>query len=113
MRLIAGPGQENDICRAQDLIKGYSPGAVLADRAYDADRFHDAILEAGAEPVIPPRRYRRFKHAYDRALYQERNRIERLFNKLKNFRRVATRYDKLIENFLGFVKIAAIAISLK
>ena len=99
--------------RAQDLIQGYSPGAVLADRAYDADRFHYAILEAGAEPVIPPKRYRRHKHAYDRVFYQERNRIEWLFNKLKNFRRVATRYDKLIANFLGFVKLAAIAITLK
>lgn len=97
LRLIAGPGQENDTRRAQDLIQGYSPGAVLADRAYDA------ILEAGAEPVIPPKRYRRHKHAYDRALYQERNRIEWLFNKLKQFRRVATRYDKLLQ-LLGLRK---------
>lgn len=112
LRLIGGPGQENDMRRAQDLIEGYTPGAVLADRAYDADRFHDAILEAGAEPVIPPRRHRRVQHAYDKALYQERNLIERLFNKLKQFRRVATRYDKLLANFMGFVKLAAIAIIL-
>jgi putative transposase len=87
--------------------------AVLADKAYDADRFHDAILEAGAIPVIPPKRNRRVQHAYDTDIYKERNRVERFFNKLKHFRRVATRYDKLLANFMGFVTIAAIAILLR
>lgn len=113
MRLIGGPGQENDIQRAAALIAGLSPGHVLADKAYDADRLHDAILEAGATPVIPPKRNRRVQHAYDRDIYKERNRIERFFNKLKHFRRVATRYDKLLANFMGFVTLAAIAIQLR
>lgn len=95
-----------------DLIDGIKPEAVLADRAYDADRLMDAILDASAEPVIPPRRHRKHQHAYDKALYKERNVIERFFNKLKQFRRVATRYDKLLINFIGLVKIAAIAIML-
>jgi putative transposase len=76
---------------------------VLADRAYDANRLHDAILDAGATPVIPPMPQRRHQHRYDRILCKERNRIERFFNKLKQFRRVATRYDKLLVNFMGFV----------
>lgn len=63
--------------------------------------------------VIPPRRNRKVQRAYDAELYKEHNRIERFFNKLKQFRRVATRYDKLLANFMGFVKIAAIAIWLK
>ena len=113
MRLIGGPGQENDIQRASDLIKGLNPGHVLADKAYDADHFHHAILKAGADVVIPPKRNRRIQHAYDKAIYKERNHIERFFNKLKHFRRVATRYDKLLANFMGFVKIAAIAIQLR
>ena len=113
MRLIGGPGQENDIRRAHDLIEGLSPGHVLADKAYDADPFHDAVLEVGAIPVIPPKRNRRHQHHYDKEIYKERNRIERFFNKLKHFRRVATRYDKLLVNFMGFVKIAAIAIQLR
>lgn len=92
---------------------GPKPSAVPADRAYDADRLMDAILEVDAEPVIPPRRHRKHQHAYDKALYKERNVIERFFNKLKQFRRVATRYDKLLNNFMGFVKIAAIAILLR
>jgi putative transposase len=100
------------MAKALDLIDGIKPGAVLADRAYDADRLMDAILDAGAEPVIPPRRHRKHQHAYDKALYKERNVIERFFNKLKQFRRVATRYDKLLNNFMGFVKIAAIAIAI-
>lgn len=113
MRLIGGPGQENDIRRADDLIEGLSPGHVLADKAYDADRFHTSILKTGADVVIPPKRNRRLQHAYDKDIYKERNRIERFFNKLKHFRRVATRYDKLLANFMGFVKIAAIAIQLR
>ena len=69
--------------------------------------------EAGARVVIPPKRNRKDQRAYDTELYKERNRIERFFNKLKQFRRVATRYDKLLANFMGFVKLAAIAIWLK
>jgi putative transposase len=113
VRLIGSPGQENDIQQAPALIGGLAPGHVLADKAYDADRFHDAILQAGAQVVIPPKRNRRVQHGYDRDLYKERNRVERFFNKLKHFRRVATRYDKLLVNFMGFVTIAAIAIQLR
>lgn len=113
MRLIGGPGQENDIRRAGDLIEGLNPGHVLADRAYDADSFHDAILETGAAPVIPPKRNRRVQRAYDKDIYKERNRIERFFNNIKNFRRVATRYDKLLANFMGFVTLAAITLQLR
>ena len=113
VRFGAGPGQENDIKQAPGLIAGFCPGYVIADRAYDADRFMDLIFEAGAEPVIPPRRHRRYQHHYDKDLYKERNQIERLFAKLKEFRRIATRYDKLLANFLGFVKLAAIQLWLK
>jgi putative transposase len=112
-RLLAGPGHENDMVKGLDLIDGVKPEAVLADRAYDADRLMDAILDVGAEPVIPPRRHRKHQHAYDKVLYKERNVIERFFNKLKQFRRVATRYDKLLTNFMGSVKIAAIAIMIR
>lgn len=65
------------------------------------------------EVVIPSKRDRKCPRVYDTVLYKERNHIERFFNKLKQFRRVATRYDKLLANFIGFVKLAAIAIWLK
>ena len=77
IRFLAGPEQENDMKQAGDLIAGFHPNYVMADRAYDADRLMDAILDAGAEPVIPPRRHRRYQHYYDKVLYKERNQIER------------------------------------
>jgi len=113
LRLIGSPGQRNDIAFAHDLIKGIDAGFTLADKGYDADRLVDEIAASGAEVVIPPKRNRKVQRPYDAELYKERNRIERFFNKLKQFRRVATRYDKLLANFMGFVKLAAIAIWLK
>lgn len=110
MRLLLAPGHRGDVIYAKDLLEGLRPGHVIADRAYDAEHFHDAILEAGAIPVIPPRPDRRRPHTCDWTIYKERNLIERFFAKLKQFRRVATRYDKLIANFRGFVLLAAIAI---
>jgi putative transposase len=71
------------------------------------------VKRQGSEPVIRPRKCWKTPRGYDKALYKERNIIERFFNKLKQFRRVATRYDKLLANFMGFVKLAAIAIWLR
>jgi putative transposase len=95
------------------LIDGIETAATLADKGYDADHLAEKIAANGAEVVIPPKRNRRVQRAYDVDLYKERNRIERFFSKLKHFRRVATRYDKLLANFMGFVKLAAIAIWLR
>jgi putative transposase len=113
VRLIASPGQRNDIALAHELIDGFETNAAIADKGYDADHLRDNIAGAGADVVIPPKRNRKIQHPYDADLYKERNHIERFFNKLKQFRRVATRYDKLLANFMGFVKLAAIAIWLK
>lgn len=113
VRLIGGPGQENDIIHAHELIAGFDADATIADKGYDADHLHEKIVEGGGEIVIPPKRNRTVQRPYDAELYKERNLIERFFNKLKQFRRVATRYDKLLANFMGFVKIAAIAIWLR
>ncbi len=115
VRLIGSPGQRNDIALAHDLIEDLARQAqvTIADKGYDADHLCESIAESGAQVVIPPKRNRTAKRDYDRDLYKERNLIERFFNKLKQFRRVATRYDKLLANFMGFVKLAAIAIWLK
>jgi putative transposase len=98
---------------AHDLIDGIDAEAMIADKGYDADHLADRIAENGAQVVIPPKRNRKVQRPYDAELYKERNRIERFFSKLKQFRRVATRYDKLLANFMGFVKLAAIAIWLR
>lgn len=68
---------------ACDLIRGLKANQVLADRAYDADRLYDLILDQGGEPVIPPRRHRKYQHAYDRIAYKHRWSIEDFFAKLK------------------------------
>ena len=113
IRLIGAPGQRNDIAFAHDLVDGITAGATIADKGYDADHLIATVTQTGAEAVIPPKRNRKVRRPYDVDLYKERNVIERFFNKLKQFRRVATRYDKLLVNFMGFVKLAAIAIWLK
>ena len=111
--MVGGPGQQGDVLRAAELIEGLQPGWVIADTAYDAEHFHDAIEKVGAESVIKPRPNRIEVRPFDEALYKQRNLIERFFSKLKHFRRVATRYDKLLANFMGFVTLAAIAITLR
>ena len=98
---------------ACDLVAGLAAGQVIADRAYDGDRLHDAILDEGGEPVIPPRRHRKHPRPYDRIAYQNRWGIEGFFAKLKQWRRIATRYDKLAAHFLGFIKLASIMLWLK
>lgn len=113
VRLLLGPGQRHDITRNHELIDGLKPDAVIADKGYDADHLHDAIRDAGAEPVIPARSNRKTPRDHDKVLYKERNLVERFFNKLKQFRRVATRYDKLLANYEGFVQLAAIAVLLR
>lgn len=82
--------------------------AFLADRGYDADAIREEIAAAGVEAVIPAKANRRTPAPHNRVKYRWRNRIERLFNKLKNWRRVATRYDKTRESYLGFVALASI-----
>jgi putative transposase len=113
VRLLFGPGQRHDATRSHELFDGFEPDAVIADKGYDADRLREAIRDSGAEAIIPPRSNRKAPCDYDKALYRERNLAERFFNKLKQFRRVATRYDKLLPNYKGFVQLAAVAILLR
>src|SRR5690606_8425662 len=81
---------------------------LLADKGYDADAIREEIAEADIEAVTPSKSNRRQPIPHDKAKYKWRNQIERLFNKLKNWRRVATRYDKTKESYLSFVAIAAV-----
>jgi len=85
-----------------------SAGAVIADKAYDADdRVVQPLKQAGIEAVIPPRSQRRTARNYDRELYKARHLIENFFCKLKHFRAIATRYDKLARNFQAAIQFAA------
>lgn len=86
------------------------PGHVIADAAYDAGYFRDAVTAAGGQAVIANNPSRAQRIPWSKPLYRERNLIERCFLRLKNFRRVATRYDKTANSFLAFVKLAACTI---
>lgn len=81
---------------------------LIADRGYDSDHLRAAMEARSVTPIIPTRRNRKVQLPVDDHIYALRNRIERCFNKLKNFRRLATRYDKTAASYLGFVQIAAI-----
>jgi transposase len=82
--------------------------AVIADKAYDSNAIRDTIAAADMEAVIPANRSRKTPIPHDEVLYRERNLIERCFNKLKHFRRLATRYDRRAVHFLGFLCLAAV-----
>ena len=84
-----------------------TPKRLLADRAYDARRLRDWLTERGCQAVIPPNPTRKHPHFYDRAAYRGRNVVERMFCRLKDFRRIATRYDKRADVFLSAVFLAA------
>jgi transposase len=99
-------GQAHELTCAAPLLDAVNPGALLGDKAFDADPFVDTLVERDITPVIPPKANRTAPRSCDFALYCERNLIERFFNKLKHFRAIATRYDKLARNFLAGVQIA-------
>ncbi|MBU9420799.1 IS5 family transposase [Burkholderia multivorans] len=106
LRLIITEGQVADISCANELIEHLRAKAVLADKGYDADAFVQTIRATGAKVVIPPRSNRRTKRRYSRTLYRTRNLVERFFNRIKHFRRVSTRYDKLADSYLTFASLA-------
>ena len=90
-----------------------SPAVVIADKGYDSQAFVDSIEARGAEAVIPSLASRKERRAYDRERYKDRNLAERFWHKLKQYRRVATRYEKTDQNFLAFVHVASIMILLR
>jgi len=113
LRFILTAGSCADYDSALALLEGLPAGAVIADKGYDANYIVEAVQQKSAEVVIPPRRHRLTPRKYDRHLYKERNLIERMFNRLKGFRRIATRYDKTALSFLSFLHLAGIYLWLK
>lgn len=110
MRTEITPGQTSDYL-GFDLVMAAnlpSPSVLLADRGYDADSIRAKMEKRDVLSVIPMRKSLKKRIGVDRSLYRLRNLVERCFNKLKNARRVATRYDKTAESFLGFVDITSV-----
>lgn len=106
LRVILLAGQIAGIDCAAKTIEDFSAHAIIADKGYDADHFIAKIEATGAQAVIPPRSNRLTQRSFDRHLYRDRNLIERFFARLKRFRRIATRYDKLASSFQSFVHLA-------
>lgn len=113
MRIILTAGQEADVTQTGKLIEELPVEVVIGDKGYDSDAVVEAIESAGAEAVIPPRSNRKVQREYDKERYKDRNLAERFWSKVKQFRRVATRYEKTARNFLAFVHVASIMILLQ
>lgn len=115
--LLLTAGQEADVSHAQPLLQGVPAEAevqaVIADKGYDSQAVVAAVRSRGAEAVIPTLSNRKHQRSIDRERYKDRNLAERFWNKVKQFRRVATRYEKTARNFLAFVQVASIMVLLR
>ncbi len=107
IRFILTGGQAGDAPEAIPLLTGTKASHVIADKGYDSDRILDFVHAQGATAVIPPTSNRKTQREYDRELYKQRNLIERAFNKLKHWRRIATRYDRRSMYYLAALQLAA------
>lgn len=109
--MLLSPGNVNDIAMAPALLAAAGPiRRLIADKAYDANSLRELLANQGARVVIPSTMSRRTPIPYNKTAYRERNLIERMFARLKDFRRIATRYDKLARNFLAGALLAATVI---
>lgn len=107
------PGQDGDGPHDREILDEFPPGQiphVLGDTAYDGDETREAIKKLKAKACIKPSKNRKTRKRYDKTRYKNRNQVERFFNRIKQGRRVATRYEKTIENFAGFVWLAALIV---
>ena len=110
LRCLLTGGQVADGTHAQALIEGVEADAVLADKVYDANHVLEYLAQRNIQAVIPPKANRAEQREYDRHVYKDRNLVERFFCRLKQFRRIATRYEKLARNFFGMLSLACACI---
>jgi len=108
------PGQAGDAPEGRKLLKtlenqGWEGASVIMDKAYEGDETRQLVLELGMTPVVPPKSNRLTPWEYDREMYKKRNEVERLFRRLKGFRRIFTRFEKLDVVFIFFIHFALIA----
>jgi transposase len=113
LRFILTPGQAHESKQAETLIDGFDFDKLLADKGFDSDRFRAVIAAAGAEAVIPSNGSRKEVIPHDENLYKERNLIERFFNRIKHFRRIATRYEKTALSFAAMLSLVGAMIWLR
>ena len=109
--MLLSEGQMSDYKGAALMIEAFPPArALIADRGYDADWFRKALIERGITPCIPSKANRKIQIDYDSVLYRKRHKVENMFGKLKDWRRVHTRYDRCAHTFMSSICIAATVI---
>ena len=109
--MLLSEGQMSDYKGAALLLPSLPKAKeLLADRGYDADWFRMALIKKGITPCIPPKKNRKVKIEYDKMLYKKRHKVENMFGKLKDWRRIAMRYDRCAHTFFSAICIAAIVI---
>jgi transposase len=113
LRFLLTAGACHDSPQAAALIEGFSCGALIADKGYDSDELVKAVEARGGAAVIPPRQNRTEQRDYDRHLYRERHLIECFIGKIKHYRRVFSRFEKLSKNYLGFLSFVSALIWLR
>ncbi len=113
LRVRLTGGQVGEMTQGEALVEALPAQFLIADTAYDADRFRSNLSNRGITTVIPNNPTRVIRYPLDTTLYKERHLVECFFNKLKHFRRLATRYDKTAKAYLAFFAIAATMIWLR
>lgn len=113
LRLRLTAGERHDSTQAVEMSEGFVCEYVIADRAYAGQDFVNFVLEMGAEPVIPPHQRSQQPRSYDTWIYRERHLVECFVNKIKHYRRIFSRYDKLASHYLGFLHFASALIWLR
>jgi transposase len=111
--LILTAGQRHDSPQAKALIEGYSAQVLMGDKGYDDTKLIEAVEAKGMQAVIPPRANRKQQRDYDTHLYKERHLVECFINKIKQYRRVFSRFEKLSKNYLGFLSFVSALIWLR
>ena len=106
IKFILTGGEVSDFTQAISLLKNEEADYVIADKGYDSDEIINYVKQMNSCPVIPPRSNRINPRSYDKFLYKDRNLIERLFNRLKQFRRIAVRFEKIKQNFESLIYLA-------
>ena len=112
-RFLLSPGQAADVSYALALVDGLKALFLIGDKGYDSQDLVSEVKEQGMLAVIPPRKNCKKQRYYNRELYKDRNAVERFFARLKQFRRIATRYEKKAQNYLAMVHIASARLLLK
>jgi transposase len=113
LRFLLTGGERHDLTQAVALITDFEFTRLLADRGYDADDFLQLLAQKAIEAVIPPRKNRKTPREYDKHIYKERHLVECFMNKIKHYRRIFSRFEKLAKRFLSFLNFVGTLIWLR